>query len=404
MHDDEVFALLAREADRQAAVLDLHGASNHASAATRAAEASVLSDNYASGYPGSRTYPGCEHVDAIEALAMRRALRLFGGAHANVQPHSGTQANLAVLGALLSAGELLLSLHPHHGGHVTHGSPRNWSGRLFRVMHYETRGSDGSIDYDQLEQLAVRHRPRLIIGGFASYPRRVDWSRLRAAADACGAHFMADMAQVAGLVAAGCFPSPVEHADVTTSSTNKSLRGPRGGLILCRDARLASALDAALFPGTQCAPFANVLAAKAVALGEAAGATFRALQQQTIANGRALCSTLSGLGHAIAFGGTDTGSVFVDLADAGLSAAQALERLYAAGIRAGAAHLPGSSELPTGLRLSMSAATVRGMAEEEASRVGRCISRLLVGPSGAASLAAARDEVHTLCALHPIPR
>ncbi len=403
--DPEVAALIAQEAQRQSHRLELMASENHSSLAQREAGASVLADTTVEGYPGARFLAASTGVDALERLAMARACRLFGARFANVQPHSGTQANQAVLLALLRPGDTLLSMDLRVGGHFSHGAAGTMSGDWFTARHYGVDPDTGLIDADEVLALARRHRPQLIIAGASAYPRSIDFARFAAIAREVGARLMVDMAHVAGLVATGHFPNPLPHADVVTTTTYKNFRGPRGGLILCNEPALAARLDAALCPGLQGTPLMQMIAAKAVAFGEALQPAFQAYSAQVLLNARALGAGLSARGIAPLTGGTDVPFVVADLRALGLHAAplvQALDRLQ---VGCNAVPVPGDADFEHahGLRLGVSALTTRGMTEAECDIVAgivadtaRAVSAGMALPAGAA------EAVRTLCRRFPL--
>jgi glycine hydroxymethyltransferase len=402
--DPEVAALIAQETQRQSDRLELMASENHGSLAQREAAGSVLADTTVEGYPGSRFLAGSASVDALEQLAITRACRLFGARFANVQPHSGTQANQAALLALLRPGETLLSMDLKAGGHFSHGAGGTLSGDWFRAHHYGVDPDTGLIDPDEVLVLARRHRPRLIIAGASAYPRAIDFARFAAIAREVGASLMVDMAHVAGLVATGHFPSPLPHADVVTTTTYKNFRGPRGGLILCNDAALAQRLDAALCPGLQGTPLMQMVAAKAVAFGEALQPAFHAYSAQVLRNARALAAGLSARGIAPLTGGTDVPFVVADLRALGLQAAALVRALDALQVGCNAVPVPGDTDFDHahGLRLGVSALTTRGMGEAECATIAGIVAdtaRMLgtgLPPPGAA------EAVRALCQRFPL--
>jgi glycine hydroxymethyltransferase len=401
--DPEIAACIAAEAERQASHLELIASENWTSAAVRAAQGSILTNKYAEGYPAKRYYGGCEAVDEVERLAIERACELFGAEYANVQPHSGANANLAVQFAILKPGDTLMGMNLDHGGHLTHGSPANLSGTYFNVVPYGI-DADGAIDYDRVRALALEHRPKLIIAGASAYARVIDWARFRAIADEAGAVLMVDMAHVAGMVAAGLIPSPVPYADVVTSTTHKTLRGPRGGLILAtRAAAEKYNFNKAIFPGTQGGPLMHVIAAKAVCFKEALSPEFRAYQAAVLANARALASALQARGVKIVGGGTETHLMLVDLTDTGLSGKQAEKLLDSAHITANKNTIPNDPRSPfvtSGIRLGTPAVTTRGLDEAAMERVAEAISLVLLG--GEAGVEAARAIVDGLVEEFPL--
>lgn len=406
--DPELFELLQRERARQAQTLTLIASENHCSAAVREACASVISDKYAEGYPGARYYGGCEVADRIEELARKRALALFPGAgHANVQPHSGTNANLAALEGLAGAGGPILGMALSAGGHLTHGHPMSATGRLFRATQYGIDPATGLLDYDAVQRLAREQRPRVLIGGASSYPRAIDWARLRAIADEVDAVLMADIAHPAGLVAAGLFPTPVGHAQVVTMTTHKTLRGPRGGLILTTP-ELSKAIDRAVFPGAQGGPLLHQIAAKAVAFHEALQPGFREYQKRVLANARLLAGELAAGGLTIVTGGTDTHMVVVDLRGAQSRTGEEVtgdwleRRAFAAGIVLNKNMVPGDPRPPrvtSGIRIGTPAVTSRGMGADGI----RALARILIGLVAGEEPEGLRGAVADLCATHPIP-
>jgi glycine hydroxymethyltransferase len=408
--DPSVAQGLAAELHRQRDQIELIASENIVSRAVLEAQGSVLTNKYAEGYPGKRYYGGCEEVDVIETLAIERAKALFGAAFVNVQPHSGAQANGAVMLALLQPGDTVLGMALSAGGHLTHGAKPALSGKWFNAVQYGVRREDSLVDYDEVERLAQEHKPKMIIAGFSAYPRELDWARFRAIADAVGAYLMVDMAHIAGLVAAGVHASPVPHAHVTTSTTHKTLRGPRGGIILCNDEAISKKINSAVFPGLQGGPLMHVIAAKAVAFGEALDPQFAPYIRQVVANARALGEVLVAGGVDLVTGGTDNHLLLVDLRPMGLkgnSTEQALER---AGFTCNKNGIPFDDEKPTitsGVRLGTSAGTTRGFGETEFRRIGALILQVLGGlrihPDGDVEIEArVRAEVAALCKEFPI--
>jgi glycine hydroxymethyltransferase len=405
--DAELERALSGERERQETYLELIASENYVSPRVLEAQGSLLTNKYADGYPGERHYAGCELADVAERLALERAQRLFGAGYANVQPYSGSQANLAVYLALLSPGDTLLGMRPAHGGHRTHGAAENQSGSLYNVVPYDVAPS-GELDYGEIAALARRHRPKLVVAGFSAYSRVVDWARFRAIADDVGALLLADIAHVAGLVVAGLYPNPVALADVTTTTTHKTLRGPRGGMILAaRRSKLTERIDAAVFPGTQGGPLMHVIAAKAVAFQEALEPAFAAYQRQTLANARALAAGLMARGYKVMTGGTDNHMLLVDLRAARIDAARAERALHAAHIAVNRASLPGDTAgEPTqgdgGLRLGTPAVTTRGLAEPEIRLLTGWVADILDSGGTEPVVARVRAQVVEMCARFPV--
>ncbi len=376
--DAALFAAISREAQRQRDNLELIASENYASPAVREAMATCLTNKYAEGYPGRRYYGGCEFVDEVENLAIARAKQLFGAEHANVQPHSGSQANMAAYMTLLQPGDAILGMDLNHGGHLTHGSPVNFSGKLYRFHSYAT-DENGLIDYTAIREQALAVRPRMIVAGASAYPRTIDFSIFRNICDEVGAYLMVDMAHIAGLVAAGCHPSPVPYADIVTTTTHKTLRGPRGGMILCRS-EYAKAVDKAVFPCTQGGPLLHVIAAKAVCLAEALQPAFIQYQQQIVRNAAALADTLLGQDCPLVSGGTDNHLMLMDLRSAPMTGKQLELALDAVHITANKNMIPNDPLKPnetSGLRLGTPAVTTRGMREDSMAIIGRCIADAL---------------------------
>ena len=376
--DAALFAAISREAQRQRDNLELIASENYASPAVREAMATCLTNKYAEGYPGRRYYGGCEFVDEVENLAIARAKQLFGAEHANVQPHSGSQANMAAYMALLQPGDAILGMDLNHGGHLTHGSPVNFSGKLYRFHSYAT-DENGLIDYNAVREQALAVRPRMIVAGASAYPRTIDFSIFRNICDKVGAYLMVDMAHIAGLVAAGCHPSPVPYADIVTTTTHKTLRGPRGGMILCR-AEYAKVVDKAVFPCTQGGPLLHVIAAKAVCLAEALQPAFIQYQQQIVRNAAALADTLLAQDCPLVSGGTDNHLMLMDLRSAPMTGKQLEQALDAVHITANKNMIPNDPRKPnetSGLRLGTPAVTTRGMREDSMAIIGRCIADAL---------------------------
>jgi glycine hydroxymethyltransferase len=399
--DDELFDIIDREEVRQRTTLQLIASENFASRAVREATGSVLTNKYAEGYPGKRYYGGNQIVDEAEDLARRRCCALFGAEHANVQPHAGANANMAAYLALLEPGDTVLGMRLDQGGHLTHGSPVNMSGRLYHFVAYGLTASDERIDLEQLEALAKEHRPKLIVAGATAYPRLIDPEPIRRIADDVGALFLFDAAHVAGLIAGGAHPNPVGVADVVTFTTHKTLRGPRGGGIVCR-ADLAKAIDKAVFPGLQGGPLEHVIAAKAVAFGEALQPSFRDYAAQIVANAAALAEAMTGEGFRMVSGGTDNHLILVDLQtfDPDLTGKVAQEALDQAGITCNKNTIPNDPRSPfvtSGLRLGTPAMTTAGMGEAEMAEIAAFIGRVLRTPTDSSEQAAVREEVATLC-------
>ncbi|HVN37838.1 MAG TPA: serine hydroxymethyltransferase [Myxococcota bacterium] len=402
--DPEIARLLRAEARRQALGLELIASENFVSEAVLAATASVLTNKYAEGYPGNRYYGGCEVVDQVEELARSRAKALFGAEHANVQPHSGSQANEAVYRAVCEVGDTVLAMNLDHGGHLTHGSPVNFSGKLYRIVPYGVRRDTEQIDYDELRRLAREVRPRMIQCGTTAYSRTLDFTAFRAIADEVGAVLFADIAHIAGMVATGLHPSPVGQAHIVTTTTHKTLRGPRGGMILC-DAAYAKKIDSAVFPGGQGGPLMHVIAAKAVAFQEAAAPAFRTYCAQILANARSLAKQLADAGFKIVSGGTDTHLFLLSLVDRELSGKAAEAALGRAGITVNKNMVPFDPRKPavtSGVRIGTPALTTRGMREPEMAEVGSLIARVLLSPDDADEACRVRAAVEALCRRFPL--
>lgn len=404
--DPELAESIDRERRRQEEHIELIASENYASPRVLEMQGSVLTNKYAEGYPGKRYYGGCEFVDVGERLAIERAKQLFGAAYANVQPHSGSSANIAVFLALAKPGDTLLGMSLDHGGHLTHGAKPNFSGKIFNAVQYGLNTASGEIDYDEVERLAREHRPRLIVAGFSAYSRVVDWARFRAIADQVGAYLVADMAHVAGLVAAGVYPSPVPHADVVTSTTHKTLRGPRGGLILAREnPEVTKKLQSLVFPGTQGGPLMHVIAAKAVAFKEALEPEFRGYQEQVVANARAMATTVMDRGYHVVSGGTDNHLFLLDLVDKGLTGKAADAALGSANITVNKNTVPNDPQSPfvtSGLRIGTPAITTRGFGEAESRELANWICDVLDDAENAAVIAAVRDKVRAICHRFPV--
>jgi glycine hydroxymethyltransferase len=402
--DPEIYDAVVSEAARQHGTLELIASENFTSPAVLQAAGTVLTNKYAEGYPGKRYYGGCEYVDIAESLAISRALELFGGDHANVQPHSGAQANMAAYFALLEPGEALLGMDLSHGGHLTHGSPVNFSGRIYSASSYGV-GADGRIDYDQVREKAKAHRPKVIVAGASAYSRIIDFAAFADIAREVDARLLVDMAHIAGLVAGGVHPSPVPHADIVTSTTHKTLRGPRSGFILCR-AEFAKAVDRQVFPGMQGGPLMHIIAAKAVAFREALAPEFRVYAQQVVDNARALAETLMARGFDLVSGGTDNHLVLMDLTNKGeLTGKLAEESLERARITCNKNTVPGEKRSPfvtSGVRLGTAALTSRGMGPAEMSQIGSWIARVLDAPGDESVAGDVAAQVEELCAGFPL--
>ncbi|MET0657275.1 MAG: serine hydroxymethyltransferase, partial [Steroidobacteraceae bacterium] len=401
----ELKAALDNELRRQEDHIELIASENYTSPRVLEAQGSVLTNKYAEGYPGKRYYGGCEYVDIAEQLAIDRAKKLFGAAYANVQPHSGSQANAAAYLALIAPGDTILGMSLDHGGHLTHGAKVNFSGKLFKAVQYGLNPVTGEIDYEQVEQLAQEHKPKLIIAGFSAYSRVVDWARFRKVADAVGAYFVVDMAHVAGLIAAGIYPNPVPIADVVTTTTHKTLRGPRGGLILARsNPELEKKLNSIVFPGTQGGPLMHVIAAKAVAFLEALQPEFTAYQKQTLANARAMAAALNKRGYKIVSGGTDNHLFLLDLIDKNITGKDADAALGRAHITVNKNAVPNDPRPPfvtSGLRIGSPAVTTRGMKEAEVTELSNWIADVL-DRSGDDVINTVREKVVQLCRRFPV--
>lgn len=397
--DAEVAAAITAELDRQNSHIELIASENWVSPAVMSAMGSVMTNKYAEGYPGHRYYGGCECVDVVEELARERAKQLFGCEYANVQPHSGAQANMAVQFALLSPGDTVMGMNLDHGGHLTHGSPVNFSGTYFNIVPYGVN-DEGFIDYDKLIETAKEFKPKMIIAGASAYARTIDFEKFREAADAVGAYLMVDMAHIAGLVAAGLHPSPIPYADVVTTTTHKTLRGPRGGMILCKDAELAKKykFNKCVFPGIQGGPLMHVIAAKAVCFKEALDPSFKVYQQQIVDNAQALCKGLTDRGIGIVSGGTDNHLMLIDLTGFGLTGKEVEARLDLAHITANKNTIPNDPQKPTvtsGIRLGTPAVTSRGMNTQDMDQIAQAIAMMIKEGDGAAQEALAITQALT---------
>ncbi|HWN87221.1 MAG TPA: serine hydroxymethyltransferase [Vicinamibacterales bacterium] len=402
--DPEIAAAVTSERRRQSEGLELIASENFVSAAILETAGSVLTNKYAEGYPGKRYYGGCEFVDVAESLAIARAKALFGADHANVQPHSGAQANMSVYFAAVKPGDTVLGMNLAHGGHLTHGHPLNFSGQLYTIVPYGVRKDTEQIDYDELERLAHEHKPKMIVVGASAYPRIIDFARIAGVARAVGSIVMVDMAHIAGLVAVGLHPSPIPYADFVTSTTHKTLRGPRGGLVLCRE-QYAKDLDRALFPGVQGGPLMHIIAAKAVCFKEAQEPSFADYQRQIVANAARLASALTAQGFRLVSGGTDNHLMLVDTFSRGVTGKAAEAALGKAGITVNKNAIPFDWNPPmvaSGIRVGTPAATTRGMREPEMDLVAGLIARALASPGDDRALAAIRKEVAVLCEKFPL--
>ena len=402
--DPEVAAVLRQEALRQHRNLELIASENFVSEAVLEAVGSVLTNKYAEGYPGKRYYGGCEEVDVAENLAIDRAKELFGAEHANVQPHAGSQANMAAYMSVMQPGDTMLSMDLAHGGHLTHGSPVNFSGKLYKVVSYGLNEAE-EIDYAQAERLAHEHRPKLIVTGASAYSLAIDWKRFRAIADSVGALLMVDMAHFAGLVAGGVHPSPLPHAHIVTTTTHKTLRGPRGGMILSMDEDLGKKINSAVFPGLQGGPLMHVIAAKAVAFKEAQSPEFKAYQQQVVRNAQVVAETLAGRGLRIVSGGTQSHVMLIDLRAKGITGKEAEAVLGQAHITINKNAIPNDPEKPmvtSGVRIGTPAMTTRGFKDEEARLTANLIADVLDNPRDEANIAAVRAKVNALTARFPV--
>jgi glycine hydroxymethyltransferase len=402
--DPEVFDAVVAEAERQHATLELIASENFTSVAVLQAAGSVLTNKYAEGYPGKRYYGGCEHVDVAESLAISRARQLFGAEHANVQPHSGAQANMAAYLTLLQPGDTLLGMSLSHGGHLTHGSPVNFSGQLYNAVSYGV-GEDARIDYDQVRALALEHRPKVIVAGASAYPRTIHFERFAAIAREVDAKLVVDMAHIAGLIAGGAHPSPVPHADVVTSTTHKTLRGPRSGFVLCRS-QYAKPIDKQVFPGMQGGPLMHIIAAKAVAFLEALQPEFREYAHAVVANAQALAASLQENGFDLVSGGTDNHLLLVDLRNKGeLTGKKAEEALERAHVTCNKNTVPGEQRSPfvtSGIRLGTAALTSRGMGLADMHRIGGWIASVLDAPDDEQLAARVAGEIRELCDAFPL--
>ena len=403
--DPELAQAIADEARRQEDHVELIASENYASPRVLEAQGSVLTNKYAEGYPGKRYYGGCEYVDVAERLAIDRAKQLFGADYANVQPHSGSQANQAVYLALLQPGDTILGMSLAHGGHLTHGAKVNISGKLFNAVQYGVDDA-GFIDYDEVERLAVEHRPKMVVAGFSAYSRVVDWARFRAIADKVGAIFFVDMAHVAGLVAAGVYPNPVPHAHVVTSTTHKTLRGPRGGIIVAKaDEALEKKLQSIVFPGIQGGPLMHVVAAKAVAFKEALAPDFKGYQQQVVKNAQAMARTIMARGYKIVSGGTENHLMLVDMIGKGITGKDAEAALGRAHITVNKNAVPNDPQKPfvtSGLRIGTPAVTTRGYGEQDCVDLAGWLCDVLDAPQDEAVIARVRDAVTAQCAKYPV--
>lgn len=402
--DPEIARAIQLEEERERGKLNLIASENYASAAVLEAQGSVLTNKYAEGYPERRWYSGCQHVDEAERLAIERAKKLFGARHVNVQPHSGSQANMAVYFAVLKMGDTILGMDLAHGGHLTHGAAVNFSGLYFKIVPYGVDKESETIDFDQVRRLAKKHKPKMIVAGASSYPRAIDFKTFREIADSVGAYLMADIAHIAGLIVAGLHPGPIPAAQFVTTTTHKTLRGPRGGMIMCHK-QFAERIDKMIFPGIQGGPLMHVIAAKAVAFKEAESPRFKDYQRRTVDNARALAEGLKKRGYRLVSGGTDTHLILVDLRDKGLSGKEGEEALEEAGITVNKNSIPFDERPPSttsGIRLGTPAITTRGMRGEEMDTISTMIDEVLRSPKEAKVLERVRREVEELCRSFPL--
>ena len=402
--DPEVAEAIAKEKHRQQNNIELIASENFVSAAVMAAQGAVLTNKYAEGYPGKRYYGGCEYVDIVETLAIERAKKLFNAEHANVQPHSGAQANMAVYFAMLTPGDTVLGMNLSHGGHLTHGSPVNMSGKYYNFVPYGVEEDTGRINYEKIFGLAFQHKPKMIVAGASAYPRIIDFVQLKEIAEEVGAMLMVDMAHIAGLVAVGLHPTPVPHADFVTTTTHKTLRGPRGGMILCKE-KYAAAINKAVFPGIQGGPLMHVIAAKAVALREALTPEFKQYQEQVVKNAKALADALVQRGFNLVSGGTDNHLMLVDLRNKGITGKEAEQLLDKVGVTVNKNAIPFDPQSPnvtSGIRIGTPAATSRGMKEDAMIKVAEIIDVVITNREDDIYLAKARSMVQVLCDAHPL--
>jgi len=402
--DPEIYDIIRKETERQAYKLELIASENFVSEAVLEATGSVLTNKYAEGYPGKRYYGGCEFVDQAESLAIERTKKIFGAEHVNVQPHAGSQANMAVYFAVMTPGDTMLGMNLSHGGHLTHGSPVNFSGKLYNVVPYGVREDTETIDYDQVRDLALKHRPKLIVVGASAYPRTIDFPAFRKIADEAGCMLMTDIAHIAGLVAAGLHPSPIPYCEFVTTTTHKTLRGPRSGLIMCRG-EFAKKIDSAIFPGSQGGPLMHVIAAKAVALKEAMSPAFKEYQGQIIRNAAAMAKTLLARGYRLVSGGTDNHLMLVNLKDTPQTGKEAEAALEKVGITVNKNTVPFETRSPfvtSGIRIGTPAVTTRGMKEKEMARIGNLIADVLASPSDETVQRRVGADVRALCDAFPL--
>ncbi|MBI3343293.1 MAG: serine hydroxymethyltransferase [Gammaproteobacteria bacterium] len=404
--DDELWTAMQAESKRQEDHIELIASENYASPRVLEAQGSVLTNKYAEGYPGKRYYGGCEYVDVAERLAIERVKQLFGADYANVQPHSGSQANAAVYMALLQPGDTILGMSLAHGGHLTHGAKVNFSGKIYNAVQYGLDPATGEIDYEQVERLALEHKPKMVVAGFSAYSRVVDWQRFRAIADKIGAYLFVDIAHPAGLIAAGIYPSPVNIADVTTSTTHKTLRGPRGGVILARaNPEIEKKLNSIVFPGIQGGPLMHVIAAKAVAFKEALDPEFKTYQQQVLTNARAMAAVMMQRGYNVVSGGTDNHLFLVDLVNKGLTGKDAEAALGSANITVNKNAVPNDPQSPfvtSGIRIGTPAMTTRGFNEDDARNLAGWICDVLDDLNNAATIAAVKQKALDICRRLPV--
>ncbi len=404
--DPQVWQAIQEESERQQNTIDLIASENICSPAVQEAQGSSMTNKYAEGYSGRRWYAGCKNVDTVETLAVERAKQIFGAEHANVQPHAGSQANMAVCFAVLKPGDRILGMDLSHGGHLTHGFKKNFSGMLYEITHYGVKKDTGYIDYDEVRAIALKTKPHMIIAGASAYPRILDFPRFRKIADEVGAYFMADIAHIAGLIAGGAHPSPVPYADFVTTTTHKTLRGPRGGLVLCK-AKYAKQVDSLVFPGIQGGPFMHIIAAKAVAFKEAMTEEFKQCQIQTVKNAQAMAQEFVKRGYTLVSGGTDNHLFLIDLRNKGIAGKDAQGLLETVDIILNRNTIPfderGTNE-PSGIRIGTPTVTSRGMKEAEVVKIAECIDKALSQPNDTGVKDAVRKTVRGLCSAHPLMR